>query len=164
MRQDPVSFVSAKRKGSCTPKEKALGGTAGRAEIIFRRAKLELSVRYASLPLPFCISEALRVFDTAPAPHRSVLVQQATFRCGGNRMIPASAAAALGAESIQISHAGNRRTHQRISAVSSFGASKTPFSSLARQRRKWRVWRISRPREAETAPANFHGNLELIFF
>ncbi|MBR3850268.1 MAG: hypothetical protein IKM36_07260, partial [Oscillospiraceae bacterium] len=47
----------------------------------------------------------------------------------------ASAAAALGAEAIQISHAGDRRMHQRIDCVFSFGHPK-PFSFCKKKEKR----------------------------
>ena len=64
--------------------------------------------------------------------------QQATGRLIGRKMIVASAAAALGAESIQISHAGYRRTRRRITSGFFFWASKTLFF-LTRQKENG-VW------------------------
>ena len=56
----PFSFVGAKRKVSCTPKEKALGGAAGSTDKPFRRANFELSLRYAPLPLMRCRRSCFR--------------------------------------------------------------------------------------------------------
>ena len=64
--------------------------------------------------------------------------QQATGWLPGRKMIFASAAAALGAESIQVSHAGYRRTRRRITSGFFFWASKTLFF-LTRQKENG-VW------------------------
>ncbi|MDO4846229.1 MAG: hypothetical protein Q3977_06385, partial [Oscillospiraceae bacterium] len=52
-------FLDSQRKGALR--------LAGVAYQTFRRSKFELSLRYASLPLLLCLSEAHRVFDTAPS-------------------------------------------------------------------------------------------------
>ena len=115
-----------KENGSCTPKEKALWRITEGAEKASRRAKLELSVRCNSLtllpPLRNCIRFSHGAFGIS-----DLWLQQAAVWLLCSLVWIASAAAARGAESMQISHAGDRRTRQRIVGGFSFGHPK-PFS------------------------------------
>ncbi|MBR2366491.1 MAG: hypothetical protein IKA78_04910, partial [Oscillospiraceae bacterium] len=73
----------------------------------------------------------------------------------------ASAAAALGAEAIQISHAGDRRMHQRIDCVFSFGHPK-PFS-FCKKKEKW-VWEtVSFPELRKVIKTHFLLSAPLVF-
>ena len=59
-------FSGAKRKRFLDSERKGALRIAGSTDESFRRPKLELSVRYVSLTLLLCMSEARRVFGTAP--------------------------------------------------------------------------------------------------
>ncbi|MBR2896932.1 MAG: hypothetical protein IKC04_03500, partial [Oscillospiraceae bacterium] len=131
--QDPFSFVAPKENGSCTPKEKALWRIAEDAEKALRRAKIESTVRYASLPLLQTAWKRIRFSDGALV-ETNLLLQQASMWLLGSSICFASAAAALVAETIQISHAGDRRKHQRIIGDFSFGHPK-PFSFLQEKKK-----------------------------
>ncbi|MBR2896594.1 MAG: hypothetical protein IKC04_01740, partial [Oscillospiraceae bacterium] len=125
-----------KENGSCTPKEKALWRITEGAEIASRRAKRELSVRYTSLPLLPPLRNCIRLSHGAFGISNLWLQQAAVWLLCSSVWI-ASAAAALGVESMQSSLAGDRRMHQRTIGDFSFGHPK-PFSFCKKKEK--RVW------------------------
>ncbi len=106
------------------------------AEEALRRAKLASTVRYASLPLLQTLRKCIR-FSNGALTGLALWLQQAAVWLLCSSVWIASAAAARGAESMQISHAGDRRTRQRIVGGFSFGHPK-PFSFCKKKEK--RVW------------------------
>ena len=101
-----------------------------------RRTKIESTARYASLTLLPSVRKCIR-FSHGALVETNLLLQQASMWLLGSSICFASAAAARGAESMQISHAGDRRTRQRIVGGFSFGHPK-PFSFCKKKEK--RVW------------------------
>ncbi|MBR2080869.1 MAG: hypothetical protein IJ980_04475 [Oscillospiraceae bacterium] len=122
----PIFFCRAKRKRFLHSKRKGAWCIAVGAEETLRRAKIESTVRCASLPLLPSARKCIR-FTGGAFGSSDLQPQQAAVWLLRSSSWAASAAAALGVESMQITHAGDRRMHRRIVCVFSFGHPK-PFS------------------------------------
>ena len=151
----PRFFCQRQKKGFLDSQRKSALRLAGSTDESFRRPKLELSVRYASLTLPLCMSEPHRVFDLAPAAAPRRAAMQATAWWLGRKKTDASAAAALGAGQFKFRTPETGECTHVCSGFFFWGI-QSPFSSLTRQRRKWEFGNVSpvpAKRTAHPSPA-----------
>ena len=159
----PFSFVSAKRKVSWTPKEKALYTSPG--VLTNLSGARNLHCLYVMLRCRSCsVVHLLPVFDRAPAaaPRRAAV--QATAWWLGRKKTDASAAAALGAGQFRFRTPDTEECTKGHSGFFFWGIQKPVFffektnhpqkvvQPFAERRRKRGLEVFPRPREADSTP------------
>ena len=148
MRQEPLSFDRAKRKGSWIPKEKALCASP----VLHTRLSgaSNLNGLYVMLRCRFCSIVFMHpVFVTAPAAALPLTAAAGVWVVAiRNVTVRISGSGARG-WSIHISHAGNRRMHRSVQRFLLLGHPK-PVFFFDKTKKKMGVWkRFPRPREAD---------------